>query len=114
MSTAGPPARRGVFVAEVAVLAAASVLDAVLALRAGPTGGLTGPLLSVVLPYLGTAFAVLAVLRRRLPDRVGRLAAVVVGLSLVSTGARAAARLAGLGPGDPSVVTEVLAVVVLV
>jgi signal transduction histidine kinase len=114
MSTTGPPARRGVFVAEVAVLAAASVLDAVLALRTERTGGLTGPLLSAVLPYLGTAFAVLAVLRRRLPNRIGRLAAVVVGLSLLSTAARAATDLAGLGPGDPAVVTEVLAVVVLV
>jgi signal transduction histidine kinase len=114
MSTAGPQARRGVFVAEVVVLAAASVLDAVLALGAEPAGGLAGPLLSAVLPYLGTAFAVLAVLRRRMPNRIGRLAAVVVGLSLVSTSARAAANLAGLGPGDSSVVTEVLAVVVLV
>ncbi|MBB4908821.1 sensor histidine kinase [Actinophytocola algeriensis] len=114
MSTAGPPARRGVFVAEVAVLVAASVLDAVLALRTERTGGFAGPLLSAVLPYLGTAFAVLAVLRRRLPDRIGRLAAVVVGLSLVGTAARAAANWAGLPPGDLSVVTEVLAVVVLV
>lgn len=114
MSTAGPPARRGVFVAEVAVLVAASVLDTVLALRADRLGGLAGTLLATVLPYLGTAFAVLAVLRRRLPDRIGRLAAVVVGLSLLSTGAHAAAGLAGLGPRDPSVVTEVLAVVLLV
>ncbi|MFC4855878.1 sensor histidine kinase [Actinophytocola glycyrrhizae] len=114
MSTAGPPARRGVFVAEVAVLAAASVLDAVLVLRTERTGGFAGPLLSVVLPYLGTAFAVLAVLRRRLPGRIGRLAAIVVGLSLAGTGARAAANVAGLAPDDPSVVTEVLAVVVLV
>jgi signal transduction histidine kinase len=114
MSTAGPPARRGVFVAEVAVLAAASVLDAVLALRTVRTGGLAGPLLSAVLPYLGTAFAVLTVLRRRLPGRIGRLAAVVVGLSLAGTAARAVANLAGLGPGEVSVVTEVLAVVVLV
>jgi signal transduction histidine kinase len=114
MSTAGPPARRGVFVAEVAVLAAASVLDAVLALRTVRTGGLAGPLLSAVLPYLGTAFAVLTVLRRRLPGRIGRLAAVVVGLSLVGSAARAVANLAGLGPGEVSVVTEVLAVVVLV
>jgi signal transduction histidine kinase len=114
MSTAGPPARRGVFVAEVAVLAAASVLDAVLALRTVRTGGLAGPLLSAVLPYLGTAFAVLTVLRRRLPGRIGRLAAVVVGLSLAGSAARAVANLAGLGPGEVSVVTEVLAVVVLV
>jgi signal transduction histidine kinase len=114
MSTAGPPARRGVFVAEVAVLAAASVLDAVLVLRTQRPDGITSALVNAVLPYLGTAFAVLTVLRRRLPNRVGLLAAVVVGLSLVSTGAHAAAKLAGLGPGDPSVVTEVLAVVVLV
>ena len=96
------------------MLAAASVLDAVLALRAERAGGLAGPLLSAVLPYLGTAFAVLAVLRRRLPSRIGRLAAVVVGLSLLSTAARAAAHAAGLRWDDPSVVTEVLAVVVLV
>jgi len=69
--------------------------------------------LTAVVPYLGTAFAVLAVLRRRLPNRVGRLAAVVVGLSLLSTGFHAISNAIGLELPDPSVVTEVLAVVLL-
>lgn len=114
MTMAGPQPRRGVFVAEVVALVVATALDTVLALRLDQPEGITGTALTVLVPYLGTAFAVLAVLRRRLPRRVGRLAAVVVGLSLLSTGFHVIAEVAGLDLPDQSVVTEVLAVVLLV
>lgn len=114
MTTAGPPARRGVFAAEVAAVAVATVLDTVLTLRADRPEGLTGTVLTTVVPYLGPALAVLVVLRRRLPRRVGRLAAVVVGLSLLGTGFHAIADLTGIASAEPSVATEIVAVVLMV
>jgi signal transduction histidine kinase len=114
MTTAGPPPRRGVFVAEVAALVAATAVDTVLALRLDRPVGITATVLTTVVPYLGPAFAVLAVLRRRLPRGVDRLAAVVVGLSLLNTGFHAINDVAGLELPDQSVATEVYAVVLLV
>ncbi|MEU7474706.1 histidine kinase [Lentzea sp. NPDC042327] len=109
--TAGvPTARRSVFVAEVGALLAAQAVDAVLVVQADAVPrGITGSLLTVVLPYAGSATAVLAVLRRRFPRRVELLAGAVVGLSLLGTA------VAGLAPRAPlqPVVTEVLAVLLV-
>ncbi|MGM1065150.1 sensor histidine kinase [Saccharothrix sp. Mg75] len=110
MTAVGPPARRSVFVAEVVVLLAATVADSVLAARADVPSGPLAPLLTAVLPSAGAAVAVLAVLRRRFPRRVGPLAGAVVGFSLLST-------LGALLVGPPAahpVVTEVVAAVLLV
>ncbi|OLF17988.1 hypothetical protein BU204_08610 [Actinophytocola xanthii] len=102
------------FAAEVAVLVAASVLDAVLALGDGRPTGIGATLLVSVVPYAGTAMAILAVLRRRFPHRIGWLGAAVVGLSVLDTGASAVAELVGIGQLSQPVVAEVLAVVLLV
>ncbi|WP_083268318.1 hypothetical protein [Lentzea guizhouensis] len=84
--TAGvPPARRSVFVAEVVALLVATAVDAALAVRSGTPRGVAGPLLTMVLPYAGTASAVLAVLRRRFPRQVELLGGSVVALSLLGT-----------------------------
>ncbi|WP_306746593.1 sensor histidine kinase [Saccharothrix yanglingensis] len=110
MTPVGPPARRGVFVAEVVVLLVAMAADAVQALRGdAPRGPLT-PVLETVLPSVGGAVAVLAVLRRRFPRRIESLAGAVVGFSLLSTAGSAVTERASAHP----VVTEVVAAVLLV
>jgi signal transduction histidine kinase len=109
MTAAGPPARRGVFVAEIVALIAATAVDSVLAVRLGtgrrPLAGLVSPVTSV-----GTAVAVLAVLRRRFPRRIGRLGAAVVAFSLLSSAVTA---WAGLRPPTEPVATEVVAAALL-
>ncbi|WP_434443107.1 sensor histidine kinase [Lentzea sp. E54] len=109
MTAGGTPARRSVFVAEVAVLVAAAVADAVLAAGGDGPRGVLGPLLTMVVPYVGVAAAVLAVLRRRFPRGIEVLAGAVIGLSLLST---AAGALVERVPAQPPV-TEVLAVLLL-
>jgi hypothetical protein len=81
MAAAGPPARRSVLVAEIVAIGVAVSVDIVLALRqSAHANGWLSQLSSV-----GAAAAVLAVLRRRFPGRIGLLGAAVAGLSLFST-----------------------------
>lgn len=113
--TVGPPARRGVFAAEIVVLVATTVVDSVLTLRtddADLDGGhrVVATVLDTVVPYVGTAVAVLAVLRRRFPTRIGLLACAVIGFSLLSTTVSAASG----GVAAHPVATEVVAAVLLV
>ena len=105
----GTPARRSVFVAEVAVLVVAVVADTVLAVDGHVPRGVLGPLLTMVVPYAGEAAAILAVLRRRFPRRIELLAGAVIALSLAGT---AAAEFVQRAPVRPPV-TEVLAVLLL-
>ncbi|HUQ56954.1 sensor histidine kinase [Lentzea sp.] len=105
MTAGGTPARRSVFVAEIAVLLVAIAVDAVLATRAERPQGVLTPLLTMVVPYSGEAAAVLAVLRRRFPRRIELLGGAVITLSLLGT---AAAGLVDRVPAQPPV-TEVLA-----
>jgi signal transduction histidine kinase len=109
MTAGGPPARRSVFVAEVAVLLVAMVVDAVQVSGGDGPRGVLGPLLTMVVPYAGTAAAILAVLRRRFPRRIELLAGAVMGLSLLGT---AAAAFVERVPAQPPL-TEVLAVLLL-
>lgn len=109
MTAGGQPARRSVFVAEVAVLLVATVVDAVQVSGGDGPRGVLGPLLTMVVPYAGTAAAILAVLRRRFPRRIELLAGAVMGLSLLGT---AAAGFVDQVPAQPPL-TEVLAVLLL-
>ncbi|WP_370964445.1 sensor histidine kinase [Amycolatopsis sp. cg9] len=106
--------RRGPLVAEAAVLGALVVVDAVLAARAGPgTGGLTTVAIEFA-PGIGPVVAVLAVLRRRFPDRLAGLATAVFGLSLLGTAVSAALGAAGARlPPQPGA-AEVLALALVV
>ncbi|HWO62510.1 MAG TPA: histidine kinase [Umezawaea sp.] len=110
MTSAGPPARRGVLVAEITALVVATVVDSVLVVRQGSAPGVLAPVLSTLVPYMGTAVAVLAVLRRRFPDRVALLGWAVIGFSLISTGV---AGLAGAEVAAQPVATEVLGIALL-
>jgi len=110
MTAAGPPARRSVLVAEITALVAATVVDSVLVVRQGSAPGVLGSLLSTLVPYMGTAVAVLAVLRRRFPDHVALLGWSVIAFSLISTGVAA---LAGTEAGAQPVATEVLGIALL-
>ncbi|SEQ92176.1 Signal transduction histidine kinase [Lentzea xinjiangensis] len=109
MTTGGPPARRSVFVAEVAALVAATAVDGFLVIGADEPQGALGSLITMVVPYAGQASAVLAVLRRRFPRRVELLGGSAVALSLISTA------VGGLVAGTPRQppVTEVLALLLL-
>jgi signal transduction histidine kinase len=107
------PNRRGVFAAEVTVLAVAVVVDMVLLLRGRPTLSPTSALLGPLVPAVGPAVAVLAVLRRRFATRMDLLDFAVAGLSLLSTvgtfALRAAEGVSWVYPG----VTEILALTLL-
>lgn len=87
--------RRGPLVAEAVVLGALVVLDTVLAVRAGPVPGELGTVALEFAPGVGPVVAVLAVLRRRFPDRIAALAAAVCGLSLLGTAITAAIAATG-------------------
>ncbi|MFJ8958471.1 histidine kinase [Lentzea sp. NPDC102401] len=95
--------------AEVAMLLVATVVDAVQVSGGDGPRGVLGPLLTTVVPYAGTAAAILAVLRRRVPCRIELLAGAVMGLSLLGTGAAA---FVDQLPAQPPL-TEVLAVLLL-
>ncbi|WP_146174653.1 sensor histidine kinase [Umezawaea tangerina] len=110
MTPVGPRPRRGVLVAEVVALVVATIADTVLGVGKGSAPGVLGPLLTTLVPYLGTAVAVLAVLRRRFPDRVAVLGWSVIGFSLASTGA---AWLIGGGAAAQPAATEVLGIALL-
>ncbi|HEX6340168.1 sensor histidine kinase [Umezawaea sp.] len=110
MATTGPPARRGVLVAEITALVVATIADNVLVVRQGGNSGVVSSALSAVVPHMGTAVAVLAVLRRRFPDRVALLGWSVIGLSALSTAVAGFVGMTGVGSASHPVVTEVLAV----
>ena len=116
MTTVRDPAaahRRGVLVAEIAVLVAAGVADIVLTvlIRHGP--GTIPRLLGPLVPAVGEATAVLAVLRRRFPERILALGLAVAALSLVSTAGSVAIASAHEGTWAYPGTTEVIAMALL-
>jgi signal transduction histidine kinase len=108
-----PPHRRGVLVAEITVLVLAVLGDIALEVRIPAVSGLVPTLLGPVVPAVGPATAVLAVLRRRFPRRVDLLGFSVAGLSLLSTVGSVAVATAGEGPRSYPGSTEVLAMALL-
>jgi signal transduction histidine kinase len=110
----GPPARKGLLVAEIAVLVLATVADSVLELRTPAAAGVLAITFINLVPAVGPAAAVLAVLRRRFPRHVGRLGAAVVALSLISTGSSVLISVTGAGSRAWPGATEVLALALLV
>ncbi|MFD2420847.1 sensor histidine kinase [Amycolatopsis pigmentata] len=108
-----PPNRRGILVAEVAVLVLVGLADAVLVFRMKHSTGLVPGLLGPLVPSAGEGTAVLAVLRRRFPDRVFVLGSAVAALSLASTGASAAIAIAHQGSWAYPGATEVVAMALL-
>jgi signal transduction histidine kinase len=103
------PVRRSLLVAEITVLVLALVADAAVVFLShdGPASPV-GSLVRGFVPTVGSATALLTVLRRRLPDQIGRLSAVVVGLSLLSTVLGQAVAVAGYPvPGWPVAAEEV-------
>lgn len=92
---------------------AATVVDTVLSLwQDRPDDSLAAGFVSMV-ASVGPAVAVLAVLRRRFPNRIGRLGAVVTALSLMSTGSTVVASSLGLERAAEPMVTELLAAALL-
>ncbi|MEU6129470.1 histidine kinase [Saccharopolyspora sp. NPDC047091] len=92
----GPPARRGLFAAEVVALALVYVGDMVSMVRLGLD---VSPTAAFLVPSSGTIVALLAVLRRRFPAHVGRLAAASIVLSALSTVIGESLGAAGMSPG---------------
>ncbi|MEW2548269.1 histidine kinase [Streptomyces sp. NPDC047002] len=92
MDTSRGLARQGPLAAEIGALVLAAVADALLTTRltAPPTGGWRQPLVAL-LPSVGPAIGLLALVRRRFPERLARLAAWAAGASLASTALLAAA-----------------------
>ncbi|MCF3960865.1 sensor histidine kinase [Streptomyces fuscigenes] len=100
--------RRGPLVLEIAVLAAASVVDALLTQAwGGPDHGWQQPV-AALLPSLGPAAGLLVLLRRRFPDRLVRLALWAAGTSLVCSAVSLLAEWLG-GFGHRSCACEVVA-----
>ncbi len=106
-----PHSRRGVLVAEIAVLVAAGIVDIVLEVVIKPAA--KPVLLSPLVPAVGEASAVLAVLRRRFPDRIRLLGLAVAALSLSSTAASVAIAATGHGRLAYPGTAEVLALALL-
>jgi len=106
--------RRGPMVAECVVLGLLLAVDIGWAIHAGVPTGLISQAAFELVPGQSTAVALLAVLRRRFPNRVLVLASVVAALSLVGTGAFVAS--AALGQPLPMELglTELLALALLV
>ena len=101
----GSPARRGPLVAEIAALVLLAAVDSVMILRSSPARGLAAGLVTAVVPGLGPAAAILAVLRRRFVARIGLLGGGVVAISALNTalsalthGHQAMPRIDGLTP----------------
>lgn len=108
-----PANRRGVLVAEIVLLVLANAVDTVLLARLHIATGPAAALLISIVPAVGPAASVLAVLRRRFPDRVALLGSVVAALSLVSTGASLAEAALGQGRHGYPGSAEVLALALL-
>jgi signal transduction histidine kinase len=108
--TGGTVIRRGPLVAEVAALVLCVVADSVAVVGARGSGGLAAGLATATATGFGPVAAVLAVLRRRLTDRIGPLGGGVVAVSLLDTAIAAVAHPAATAPGA----TETLAVALLV
>jgi signal transduction histidine kinase len=109
-----PPARKGLLVAEIAALVLTTVVESVMEVRAPATQGALSVLFINLVPAVGPAVAVLAVLRRRFPRHIGRLGAAVVALSLVSTGASVLISVTGAGSRAWPAATEVVAMALMV
>jgi signal transduction histidine kinase len=103
------PTRRGPLVAEIAALVLLAAVDSVMILRAPPARGLAAGLAAAVVPGLGPAAAILAVLRRRFVTRIGPLGGGVVAISLLNTALSALAH----GHRTPGL-TEIMAIALLV
>jgi signal transduction histidine kinase len=106
---ASAPTRRGPLVAEIVALALLTAVDSVMILRAPPARGLSAGLVTAVVPGLGPAAAILAVLRRRFVSRIGLLGGGVVAISLLNTALSTLAHAR-----QTSGLTEILAVALLV
>ncbi|MFI9385852.1 sensor histidine kinase [Kutzneria sp. NPDC052558] len=106
--------RRGPMVAECLALGLLLAVDIGWAVHAGLPPGLIGEVAFELAPGQSTAVALLAVLRRRFPNRVLVLGCVVAALSLLGTGAFVAS--AALGEPLPMELglTELLALALLV
>lgn len=106
--------RRGPLVAECVVLGLLLAVDLGWAVRAGVPTGLPSTLAFNLAPGQSTAVAVLALLRRRFPNRVLLLGCVVAALSLIGT----AALLITASLGQPVPVeldlTELMALALLI
>ncbi|PRX98679.1 sensor histidine kinase [Allonocardiopsis opalescens] len=106
--------RSGVLAAEVAVLLGCAVLDVVSAAAApGAPGGGSASLLAALVPSIGTAAAVVAVLRRRFPDRIEALCGGTALVSLLVSGLSAAVAAGGALPQRPPELTELAALALL-
>jgi signal transduction histidine kinase len=106
--------RRGPLLAEITALVVFVVLDTVFAVRAGAANGVLGATVGSVTSGLGILAAVLAVLRRRLPDRGAVLGGAVAGLSLLGTGLAGLAATVGQRPPVQPNATEAVAITLLV
>lgn len=99
--------------AEVAALVLVGLADIVLTFRMKHHPGVVPGLLGPLVPSAGEGTAVLAVLRRRFPDRVFALGLAVAALSLASTGGSAAIAVAHQGTWAYPGATEVVAMALL-
>jgi signal transduction histidine kinase len=103
--------RRGPLIVEIVALALLTIVDSVPLFGEQPARGMTGALLTSIVPGFGSTAAVLAVLRRRFVARIGLLSAGVIAISLVNTALSSLAHDSAHGtPG----LTETLAIALLV
>lgn len=106
--------RRGPVLAEVAALVVLVGIDSALLVRAGPARGGFAVVATEFVPGLGPVTAVLAVLRRRFPERVPVLISAVLGLSVLATALSAVSAAVGQPlPPQPGT-AEAASVVLLV
>jgi signal transduction histidine kinase len=106
--------RRGPMVAECVVLGLLLVVDISWAAHAGVPTGLIGQAAFELVPGQSTVVALLAVLRRRFPNRVLVLGCAVAALSLIGTGAFVASGALGQQLPMELGLTELLALALLV
>lgn len=107
------PGRRGVLIAEIGVLAAAVLADAVLQAWLHPRFGWIAGLLQPLVSCIGPAAALLVVLRRRFPGRLSVLAGCVIVSSLLSTVLVGAFVVTGPGRAGYPVTAEIVAAAVI-
>ncbi|GAA3432881.1 sensor histidine kinase [Kutzneria kofuensis] len=106
--------RRGPLVAECVALGLLLAVDIAWAVHAGVPTGLVSTTAFDLVPGQSTAVAVLALLRRRFPNRVLLLGCVVAALSLVGTGALVISAALGQPLPVQLGLTELLALALLV
>ncbi|WP_141956631.1 sensor histidine kinase [Actinoallomurus bryophytorum] len=109
--TGATATRRGPLIVEIVALVVLTVVDSVPLVGGRPAHGMTGELLTSIVPGFGSTAAVLAVLRRRFVARIGLLSGGVIAISLVNTAISSLAHDSVHGtPG----LTETLAIALLV